>query len=528
MASVAARRAMGIARRRAVTSLCPDNNARFSEKSALYRLFVVALRQSPVIIFVLHLHYACLGGCLVLGHFYSSKRLISGLSVLGLSSFCFVSGAGASLATDLELFYNFDNDTIGADGIFDQSGNARTGSPRDNDGLSLSTDFATATGSGGSLANDGGDLLLADWNGIGGIQDRTIAMWVKTTAVGSGSVLAEWGANNNGERFTFRFENSGSQTGPSQIGGLRTEIQGDYRTTSGPGPTANSGTWRHVATVFDYTTGTALLEQVTMYVDGVAIASYNDNANLQAINTAVSNQVRIAGGDLTGSARNVIGNVDEVGIWSRALSASEVGELAGGASFNLIAGTNFDDTVKSGASQVMTGIDWSEHALVTANTSVTTLGNNDAGYFDTGFGATGFAPDQNIENEGPWIATFEITLDPGATGTLETVAFDYAGLTNTGTGQTGNRDQNFDVFVNGVSFDTQKQTSQVNGSLDFTDLADLNEGLNTIVIVSTEVDGPGYNMGIDNLRFFGEVVPEPSSLALIGLGGLLMVLRRRC
>jgi hypothetical protein len=194
----------------------------------------------------------------------------------------------------------------------------------------------------------------------------------------------------------------------------------------------------------------------------------------------------------------------------------------------LIASTNFDSTTKSAASQTMTDIVWTTDPLVTANSSVTTLGNNDAGYFTTGFGATGFAPDQNIENEGPWIATFEITLDPGATGTLENVAFDYAGLNNSGGTQGANfRPQNFDVFVNGDSFDTQKQTEAVDGALDFTDAAALSEGLNTIVIVSTEVNGPGYNMGIDNLVFSGTVIPEPSSLALFSLAGLLGIRRRR-
>jgi len=196
----------------------------------------------------------------------------------------------------------------------------------------------------------------------------------------------------------------------------------------------------------------------------------------------------------------------------------------------IIASTDFDDTVKSAASQTMTGIDWTGDDLVAVipNTEVTTVASNNAGYFTSGFGATGFAPDQNIENEGPWSATFEIVLNGTTTGTLTSIAFDYAALNNSGGSQGSNfRAQNFDITVNGNVYDAQQQTTAVNGSLTFTDAAALNNGLNQIVITSSEVSGPGYNMGIDNLVFNGDLVPEPTSLALLTLGGLLVARRRR-
>ena len=464
----------------------------------------------------------------MLTNLFKKRDLIAGLVSASVIALFAGPSAHAAFTDNLELYYDFDNDTIGAGGISDQSGNSRDGSPRDDDGsLSISTSVVGTIGYGNSLANTGGDLVLADWTGIGGgTTDRTVAMWVNLAI--NGNVLAEWGQNSNGQRFTFRTEDNPNQSGATAIGGLRTEIQGDYRTTSSGQPAGANGVWNHVATVYDYNTGTGLLEQVTMYVNGVAVASYNDNAAAQAINTSTANNVRIAGGDLTGSDRISSGNYDEVGIWSRALSASEIADLASGLTANTLAFTNFNDTVKSNASQTMTGVDWETASGVTANTAVTTTASNNAGYFTTGFGATGFAPDQNIENEGPWTATFEITLDTGLTGTLEAIAFDYAALTNSGTSQGTNfRPQNFDILVNGVAFDVQKQTTAVNGEISFADTAALVTGLNTIQIISSEVNGPGYNMGIDDLKFYGEVVPEPSSLALLGLGGLLITRRRR-
>lgn len=198
----------------------------------------------------------------------------------------------------------------------------------------------------------------------------------------------------------------------------------------------------------------------------------------------------------------------------------------------VLAATNFDDAVKSAGSQIMTDISWTGEDLAAFSpaTSVETVASNNAGYFTAGFGATGFAPDQNIENEGPWVATFEFTLAPLTNVTLSNISFDYAALTNSGASQGTNfRPQNFDLAVNGVAFDGQQQTTAVNGSLTFTGPAVLNEGLNEVTLTASEVNGPGYNMAIDNLAFEGDlsVIPEPSVAGLGGIALLAFLTRRR-
>lgn len=209
--------------------------------------------------------------------------------------------------------------------------------------------------------------------------------------------------------------------------------------------------------------------------------------------------------------------------------ATSTALAAGSAEAAVIAATTFDDTVKSAASQTMTGIDWTGDDLVavTANTSVTTVASADDGYFTSGFGATGFAPDQNVGSEGPWAATFELTLNGTTTGTLTGISLDYQGLTNSGSNNGGNQSPEVTISVNGTTFDSVKTTPTIAGTLTFTDTAALVNGLNTIVITASNDTTTGYNLGIDNLTFTGTLVPEPSSLALLGLGGLCMMKRRR-
>jgi len=211
----------------------------------------------------------------------------------------------------------------------------------------------------------------------------------------------------------------------------------------------------------------------------------------------------------------------------------------GSANAALIASTDFDTATKTGT-DTMTDIVWTgddlvnvspatsaSYAMLDGDPGITTDGfMNDSGEF----GETAFAPDRNIQNEGDWAATFTFDLLNGFTGTLTEVSFDYQALTNTGGNQSAGREVPVFITVNGSAFDVTKNTSSslASGTLSFTGSAALTTGTNTI-IVSTDLyeDNTGWNLGIDNLSFEGEVVPEPGSLALLGLGGLLIGARRR-
>jgi len=214
--------------------------------------------------------------------------------------------------------------------------------------------------------------------------------------------------------------------------------------------------------------------------------------------------------------------------------------LVGNANAAIIAATNFNSTTKSSASETMTGIVWTGDDLVNVVPSTSAsyslldsdVGFNPVGFFTTGYSATAFAPDLNIQNEGDWAATFTFDVGSGYTGTLTTISFNFQGLTNTGANQTGGQAVPFFITVNGNAFDITKSTPTTpSGSLSFSDTESLITGTNTVVI-STDfyTNSGGWNIGIDDLQFEGAItaIPEPSSALLIGLAGLgFLGFRRR-
>jgi len=197
----------------------------------------------------------------------------------------------------------------------------------------------------------------------------------------------------------------------------------------------------------------------------------------------------------------------------------------------VILATNFDVTTKSSGSQDMTDVVWTGDANVTGNTTISTAASNNKGYFtNVEYGATAFAPDQNIENEGPWTATIEFTIAAGYSVNLANITFDHQMLTNNGTFQGPGHGATFELQLDGSIYDSVLTLDNVaasnSGTDTFTESRTLGAGTHTLTIKADKYTmTSGNNMGIDNLSF--NTVPEPSSAALFGLGGLALILRRR-
>jgi len=156
-----------------------------------------------------------------------------------------------------------------------------------------------------------------------------------------------------------------------------------------------------------------------------------------------------------------------------------------------------------------------------------------AGLYDTANAQGHFAPDLNTGNEGPWSTSLTLSLTVPEIS-LADVVLDYQHFNNSGGFQTVGRKVNWTATV----------TRSVSGQLDSVKVIGTSStfGIETITfdtpliltsgesyevtILAEGGDGNGNNTGLDGLTLNG-VVPEPASLALMGLGGLMMLRRRR-
>ena|GEM_PF-4307006 len=158
---------------------------------------------------------------------------------------------------------------------------------------------------GKALHFDGDDTVdCGDIDEIDGVSELTVEVWVRVPADAGGTrefirkdgVFAHgfgWSANR--PRFWVYFTDIGWRN-------------------SGDGPEINDDRWHHIVGVYDG-------QYIRIYVDGVERSSNNVGPHPVASNAA---HVHIGSWD--GSAEFMIGDIDEVALYSRALTAEEIWE----------------------------------------------------------------------------------------------------------------------------------------------------------------------------------------------------------
>lgn len=206
--------------------------------------------------------------------------------------------------------------------VRDRSGNGRDGFPSATGVAAVSGDSpALVTGSTSSVELPGGvGIDAVGYTGVSGTNPRSVAGWVNPATVEGGKVIAEWGSSAAGTRWTVRLDGAR----------LRTEVQDGFAIGETEMP---AGEWSHVAVTFD---GADVLD-VNLYVNGVKQTFFGSSGI--AINTGDVATVRlgaVAPGAFSGSGA-FVGALDEIGIWSRALTEQEVANLAGGAAVSDLA-----------------------------------------------------------------------------------------------------------------------------------------------------------------------------------------------
>lgn len=165
------------------------------------------------------------------------------------------------------------------------------------------------------------------------------------------------------------------------------------------------------------------------------------------------------------------------------------------------------------------------------------LGSIDGTFGDNLSGATtGVNDGVLLLNNANNTATIVITNNTGTSYSIDSIHFDFGVRTSSATDFTLTYVSG-GLGTNGTVIDTQDDLS-LSGSLTYHDFDyDLSDDLTdtiladgesaTFTIVASDYASPTASAALDNVAIQGVAVPEPSSVALLDLGGFSLILRRR-
>ncbi len=175
---------------------------------------------------------------------------------------------------------------------------------------------------GGAIQLDGVDdyVEAVGYQGITGSSSRTCTAWIKTTATERG-IIVSWGSPTSGEKWMFRVEPLVGQLSVGVWGGYFEYIVGS---TSG----LNDGQWHHVTAVLPDMVNPTVAD-ILLYVDGIQETTSTNST--QSVITAGTENVVIGAMFAEGVADPLYfdGQIDDVRIYNRALSAEEIADIVG-------------------------------------------------------------------------------------------------------------------------------------------------------------------------------------------------------
>ncbi|MGB2272902.1 MAG: DUF3472 domain-containing protein [Flavicella sp.] len=219
-----------------------------------------------------------------------------------------------SNSQDLQVYYSFSNNL--EDGSFYDRDLTTVG------GISpvYTTDYEFNNSNAFAFPSVGTGYLEAPYKGIGANGARTVSAWFKTTTQGSRKAIVTWGVYQSYKMFSVMIHDN------------TVRIEGGNGSLRSVPSSLEDNTWHHVAVTYDPNDG-AYLKDVKIYIDGTLVANQSDaqashNSSLLEINTDVStNNLRIGSAVYTNNNYYWLGDLDEVRVYTTALSPQEVAIL---------------------------------------------------------------------------------------------------------------------------------------------------------------------------------------------------------
>jgi hypothetical protein len=152
---------------------------------------------------------------------------------------------------------------------------------------------------------------------------RTFSFWVRTASRSSPELqtLFSYGSNSTGARYVLRLDNTENVDSDQP---LRLEVNSGHIRGTRP---LNDGAWHHVAVVnSDFnSSGQVNVNETKIFIDGVLDPPSSFSGRVLATG---SNNVPCIGGSNHSTGYNFAGNIDDLRIFSRALSDAEVSTLS--------------------------------------------------------------------------------------------------------------------------------------------------------------------------------------------------------